>query len=198
MSDHYFENKSPLTSPRFTIKFTLAQREFELQASPGVFSKKALDLGTRMLLEALLAEKLQGKFLDLGCGYGPVGCVVASAHPQLDVTLVDINERAVADAKHNAQRLGLSSLHIVASDGFQALTQSFDWIAFNPPIRAGKKVIYQLYEQIKQHLYPHGSCLIVIRKDKGAVSHLTFLETLFSNIVRLRRDQGYHVYKVKS
>jgi 16S rRNA (guanine1207-N2)-methyltransferase len=194
MSGHYFENQSVKDDKKYTVQFTLAQRTYTLHASRGVFSKKTLDTGTEILLKILLQETLSGSFLDLGCGYGPVGCVMASVHPELDVTLVDINHRAVADALHNAQQLGLD-LQGVVSDGLNELSRMFDGIAFNPPIRAGKQSIYNLYRQSKEHLTPSGALYVVIRKDKGALSHVTYLETLFSKVTLLTRDKGYHVYK---
>jgi 16S rRNA (guanine1207-N2)-methyltransferase len=85
----------------------------------------------------------------------------------------------------------------LTSDGFQELTQNFDVIAFNPPIRAGKKTIYRLYQEAKQHLNPNGSFYIVIRKDKGAESHETYLLTLFSKVLRRDKDKGYLVLIAK-
>jgi 16S rRNA (guanine1207-N2)-methyltransferase len=194
MSGQYFENQPVIDDKKYTVNFTINQRSFTLQASRGVFSKKELDTGTNILLKILLQETLSGSLLDLGCGYGPLGCVMASFHPTLAITLADINHRAVADALHNARQLGLN-LQGVVSDGFKELPRMFDWIAFNPPIRAGKTSIYDLYRQTKEHLHPHGGLYLVIRKDKGALSHVTYLETLFSKVTLMTREKGYHVYK---
>ena len=194
MSGQYFENQPVIDDKKYTVSFTINQRSFTLQASRGVFSKKELDTGTNILLKILLQETLSGSLLDLGCGYGPLGCVMASFHPTLAITLADINHRAVADALHNARQLGLN-LQGVVSDGFKELPRMFDWIAFNPPIRAGKTSIYDLYRQTKEHLHPHGGLYLVIRKDKGALSHVTYLETLFSKVTLMTREKGYHVYK---
>lgn len=195
MSGQYFENQDVKDAKKYHVTFTINERSFTLQTSRGVFSKKALDTGTHILLKILLQETLgDGSLLDLGCGYGPLGCVMASFHPTLAITLADINHRAVEDALHNAQQLGLN-LQGVVSDGFKELPRMFDWIAFNPPIRAGKTSIYDLYRQIKEHLHPHGGFYFVIRKDKGALSHVTYLETLFSKVSLLTREKGYHVYK---
>ena len=194
---HYFENNPPETIKEYTITYTLQGRSFSLIASSGIFAKKDLDVGSRLLINVLLQDTLSGTCLDLGCGYGPVGLTLASLNPNLTLTLADVNERAVIDARHNAQRLGLTNLQILTSDGFQELTQNFDVIAFNPPIRAGKKTIYRLYQEAKQHLNPNGSFYIVIRKDKGAESHETYLLTLFSKVLRRDRDKGYLVLIAK-
>ena len=194
---HYFENNPPETIKEYTVTYTLQGRSFSLIASSGIFAKKDLDVGSRLLINVLLQDTLSGTCLDLGCGYGPVGLTLASLNPNLTLTLADVNERAVIDARHNAQRLGLTNLQIVTSDGFQELTQNFDVIAFNPPIRAGKKTIYRLYQEAKQHLNPNGNFYIVIRKDKGAESHETYLLTLFSKVLRRDRDKGYLVLIAK-
>jgi 16S rRNA (guanine1207-N2)-methyltransferase len=194
---HYFENNPPETIKEYTVTYTLQGRSFSLIASSGIFAKKDLDVGSRLLINVLLQDTLTGTCLDLGCGYGPVGLTLASLNPNLTLTLADVNERAVIDARHNAQRLGLTNLQIVTSDGFQELTQNFDVIAFNPPIRAGKKTIYRLYQEAKQHLNPNGNFYIVIRKDKGAESHETYLLTLFSKVLRRDRDKGYLVLIAK-
>ena len=194
---HYFENNPPETIKEYTITYTLQGRSFSLIASSGIFAKKDLDAGSRLLINVLLQDTLTGTCLDLGCGYGPVGLTLASLNPNLTLTLADVNDRAVIDARHNAQRLGLTNLQILTSDGFQELTQNFDVIAFNPPIRAGKKTIYRLYQEAKQHLNPNGSFYIVIRKDKGAESPETYLLTLFSKVLRRDRDKGYLVFIAK-
>jgi 16S rRNA (guanine1207-N2)-methyltransferase len=194
---HYFENNPPETIKEYTVTYTLQGRSFSLITSSGIFAKKDLDVGSRLLINVLLQDTLTGTCLDLGCGYGPVGLTLASLNPNLTLTLADVNERAVIDARHNAQRLGLTNLQILTSDGFQELTQNFDVIAFNPPIRAGKKTIYRLYQEAKQHLNPNGNFYIVIRKDKGAESHETYLLTLFSKVLRRDRDKGYLVFIAK-
>jgi 16S rRNA (guanine1207-N2)-methyltransferase len=194
---HYFENNPPETIKEYTVSYTLQGRSFSFIASSGIFAKQGLDAGSRLLINVLLQDTLSGTCLDLGCGYGPVGLTLASLNPKLTLTLADVNERAVIDARHNAQRLGLTNLQILTSDGFQELTQNFDVIAFNPPIRAGKKTIYRLYQEAKQHLNPNGSLYLVIRKDKGAESHETYLLTLFSKVLRRDRDKGYLVLIAK-
>ena len=194
---HYFENNPPETIKEYTVSYTLQGRSFSFIASSGIFAKQGLDAGSRLLINVLLQDTLSGTCLDLGCGYGPVGLTLASLNPKLTLTLADVNERAVIDARHNAQRLGLTNLQILTSDGFQELTQNFDVIAFNPPIRAGKKTIYRLYQEAKQHLNPNGSFYLVIRKDKGAESHETYLLTLFSKVLRRDRDKGYLVLIAK-
>ncbi len=194
---HYFQNNPPKQLRNYTVTFTVRQQPFSLLARSGVFSKRTLDTGTAILIDVLLDENITGKVLDLGCGYGPVGLTLARFNPHLELTLADINEQAVQDAQHNANSLGFTTLRIVVSNGFQELTQNFDVIAFNPPIRAGKKAIYDLYHQTKQHLTQAGRLYIVIRKDKGAITHRAYLETLFSEVQLLRRDQGYHVLVAK-
>ena len=194
---HYFENNTPKNSKRYSVNYIVLNKSFSLLTSDGVFSKKALDEGSELLIKVLLQETLVGSFLDLGCGYGPVGITIASFVPSLKMTLVDVNQAAVMDAKLNAETLGLHHLQIVNGNGFNELTAKFDVIAFNPPIRVGKKAIYTLYQDAVAFLNPTGSLYIVIRKDKGALSHYAYLKTLFKQVTLHTRAQGYHVYVAK-
>lgn len=71
----------------------------------GVFSHLAVSPGTRLFLDVLTgraAEHLRdsGAILDLGCGYGPVGIVLATVFPRARLVLADVD--ATALAAHNA------------------------------------------------------------------------------------------------
>ena len=72
----------------------------------GVFSKDTLDFGSRVLLECLVPRTLEGELLDLGCGIGYIGILLKKYHPELKVSMVDINETAVQLAKENSRLYG--------------------------------------------------------------------------------------------
>jgi 16S rRNA (guanine1207-N2)-methyltransferase len=133
--------------------------------------------------------------LDLGCGYGPIGITLAKLRPQLTVTMSDVKEAAIALTEINVKLNRLVSVHIHQSDGFENIDETFDVIVLNPPIRAGKKVMYQLYEQSYHHLKENGSFYMVIRKDLGALSSEKELRKQFKTVERLARQSGYHVYR---
>jgi 16S rRNA (guanine1207-N2)-methyltransferase len=121
--------------------FELELRGVRLQMGlrEGVFARGALDDGTQMLIEAIELKPDDRSILDLGCGSGVIGLVLAKLAPWAQLDLVDSNLTAVALAQENAQRNGLERVNILASDGFQALQgKRYDVIAVNPPFHVGK------------------------------------------------------------
>ena len=195
---HYFQNDPNLASNLQKISFDIDGLHMSLWTDNGVFSKSRVDEGSFAFLKVLLPLGLSGKILDLGCGYGTIGLTIAMASPQASVTLADINTRALALCEKNAQELGLSQrVTILQSDIYEKIEGHFDSIVVNPPIRAGKRVTYAMYEGAKQRLIDGGSLFIVIRKAQGAPSASKYIEELFGNITLLKRDKGYYIYQTK-
>ena len=195
---HYFQNDPNLASNLQKISFDIDGLHMSLWTDNGVFSKSRVDEGSFAFLKVLLPLGLSGKILDLGCGYGTIGLTIAMASPEASITLADINTRALALCEKNAQELGLSQrVTILQSDIYEKIEGQFDSIVVNPPIRAGKRVTYAMYEGAKQRLIDGGSLFIVIRKDQGAPSASKYIEELFGNITLLKRDKGYYIYQAK-
>jgi 16S rRNA (guanine1207-N2)-methyltransferase len=164
---------------------------FETDA--GVFSRDGLDKGTELLLHAL--PDLNGDVLDMGCGWGAVGISVASAYSGVRVTMADINQRAVELSQKNVRRNGVAA-RVLESDGFSDLGgEKFSCILTNPPIRAGKQVIYGLFAQSAEHLLPGGSLYLVIRKQQGAPSALSYLDAVFKKTQVVKRGGGFWVIR---
>ena len=195
---HYFQNDPNLASNLQKISFDIDGLHMSLWTDNGVFSKSRVDEGSFAFLKVLLPLGLSGKILDLGCGYGTIGLTIAVASPEASITLADINTRALALCEKNAQELGLSQrVTILQSDIYSKIEGQFDSIVVNPPIRAGKRVTYAMYEGAKQRLIDGGSLFIVIRKAQGAPSASKYIEELFGNITLLKRDKGYYIYQAK-
>ncbi|SDY93374.1 class I SAM-dependent methyltransferase [Thermoactinomyces sp. DSM 45892] len=196
MSDHYY-SKNP-TSKKEERDFEVMVRgeKLSFQTDAGVFSKKGLDFGSRFLIESVDLEGIR-HLLDLGCGYGPIGLSIAKMNPNIHITMVDINERAVELAKKNAVYNRLSErVNIFVSDRFEKVAgMKFDCILLNPPIRTGKAVIYQMFAEAKKHLHDSGSFWIVIRKQQGAESACTELHDLFPSVEVVERKKGYWVIR---
>ena len=114
----------------------------------GVFSRTRLDYGSELLIETVIADqqKMKGRMIDLGCGYGPVGIIFKRTFPALEVTLCDINQRALTLARQNAKANQVAYLSILQSDGLAAIEGPVDYILTNPPIRAGKAVVHTLFQ----------------------------------------------------
>ena len=134
--------------------------------------------------------------LDLGCGIGPIGLTLAYFHPGLNVICSDVNTRALALCEKNAASLKLSQrVTCLQSDIYLQIEGKFHSIVSNPPIRAGKKVTYQIYDGALDHLEMGGSLYVVVRKAQGAKSVQKHLEEIFGNVTLLNREKGYYVLK---
>ena len=158
----------------------------------GVFSKKKVDYGSQVLLNALDLER--GKnLLDVGCGYGPLGISLAKVQG-VQSTMIDINSRAIDLAKKNAERNGVVA-HIFQSNIYENVSEKFDYIISNPPIRAGKKVVHKIIEGAFDHLNQGGSLTIVIQKKQGAPSAKVKMENVFGNAEIIRKDKGYYILR---
>lgn len=195
MSSHYFLNDPELDSELFEIEEEIDGIKYRFYTANGVFSKRRVDLGSLILLNSLDLDN-SGRLLDLGCGYGPIGIVIKKTNPKIDVEQVDINEKAVELTKINST-LNNTITKSYISDGFSSVEGLFDNIILNPPIRAGKKVVFNLYEEAYEHLNKGGNFWIVIRKQQGALSHKKYLESIFDKVEIIRRNKGYFVIKLE-
>ncbi|BAQ24175.1 class I SAM-dependent methyltransferase [Streptococcus troglodytae] len=188
---YYTENPDSKHDIR-KIKVELLGQSFHFLTDSGVFSKNMVDYGSQTLLKSL--DFAKGKtLLDLGCGYGPLGIALAKVQ-QLDVTMVDINNRALDLARQNAEING-EAVNIFQSDIYENVFDSFDYIISNPPIRSGKKVVHTIIEESINHLKENGSLTIVIQKKQGAPSAKAKMEEVFGNVTVLKKDKGYYVLR---
>ena len=195
---HYFQNDPLLASKKRDITLSINGLTLHFKSDNGVFSKSKVDEGSLALLKVIIPLRLTGKILDLGCGYGPIGLTIAVTSPSARVDLADINERALALCEENAQLLGLGQrVTCLQSDIYTNVEGPYDSIVVNPPIRAGKRVTYKMYEGALQRLIDGGSLYVVIRKDQGAPTASRFIEGLFGNISLISRDKGYYIYQAK-
>lgn len=193
----YFDNIPELPSERRKLSLTIFDTTFTFMSDNGVFSKNQVDVGSRALLKVVLSTPLQGKILDLGCGYGVIGLTLAYFHPQATFVLADINDRALALANENKKQLHLENVTILQSNIYENINDLFRTIVINPPIRAGKKVIYAMFEGAFTHLEDGGSLFIVIRKSHGAPSASAFIKSVFGNCSLLKKEKGYYIYEAK-
>lgn len=195
-NDQYFTREPGSESRPAECAFEYRGKPLRFITDAGVFSRGELDTGTRILLNAL-PETMGGDILDLGCGWGPIGISVKSAWPEARVRMTDVNLRALERSRENARRNGVSVV-CTESDGFSALgEETFDAVITNPPIRAGKQVIYRMFAEACDHLKPGGSLYVVIRKQQGAESCMKYLKSIFASVERLERDAGFWVLEAR-
>ena len=192
MPDHYFTARPESEHHLRVVSAAVAGLTLSFETDAGVFSKGELDPGSRLLIESM--PPLSGRVLDLGCGWGAVGVALARLNPGLQLVMSDVNERALALAASNARRNGVEAVTCL-SDGFDAVEGLFDHVVTNPPIRAGKAVIYGLFAASREHLKPGGTLTIVIRTQQGAPSALKFLKETFSQADDVARGGGYRILR---
>ena len=195
MSDHYYTANPASAHDERRVALTALGNELVFTTDAGVFSRDGLDKGTEALLNALPVP-MEGRVLDLGCGWGPVGVALGKKYPALEIVMTDINQRAAELARRNLAANGVQA-QVVQGDGFAAVEGSFDTILTNPPIRAGKAVIYALFREARARLNPGGALYIVIRKQQGAPSALKFLREVYADAEVIDRSGGFHVIRAR-
>ncbi|MGV8150713.1 MAG: class I SAM-dependent methyltransferase [Candidatus Woesearchaeota archaeon] len=192
--EHYFSERPKTTLRKEKFKTRILGHDIIISSASGIFSVKEIDFGTRLLIEN---SKIIGKeVLDLGCGYGIVGITVKKMHPEILVTMVDINERAVRISKENCE-LNNVSCEVMKSDIFSNPSMKekiFDIILTNPPFSAGKKVCFNFIEESFKHLNKKGLFQLVAPHNKGGESLKRKMLEVFGNAGELAKKSGYRVY----
>lgn len=197
---HYFLNAEHKTEEYFNFKINFRNREFIINSCSDIFSKDELDDGTRVLLETTLdkiitnPDTTKASFLDMGCGYGIIGIVLASFCPESTVDMLDINSNAVSLARKNADENELYNIRdVFVSDGYVEVINDYDYIITNPPIKAGKETLFRLVGEGIFHLKEGGKIVLVIRKDLGEESLRKMMLEVFGNCEILDRSKGFYI-----
>ncbi len=193
--EHYFTSDPTVKSEERIIEYEIKGKTLSFISDNGVFSKNHVDSATELLVKTIYDEAT-GKILDVGCGYGVIGITLATNKKVTEVTMIDINHRALELAKRNAIRNKVEEkTKVLESNSFEQIKEKYDEVVTNPPIRAGKSVIYQIYADAKKHLLDGGALYIVINKKHGAPSTIKYLEELFGNAEILDKKAGFNVIK---
>lgn len=195
MTDHYFSAAPQSAHEDRHFTFGFAGRTLRFQTDAGVFSKQHVDPGSELLCRCL-PEDLAGDVLDMGCGWGAMTVMTLAAHPAVRVTMADVNARALELAKTNLALNGMTATAVL-SDGFSAVGGLFNAVITNPPIRAGKQVVYGIFEGAKAHLKAGGALYAVVRKQQGAPSALSFLKGIYREAEVVEKDGGYWILAAK-
>ncbi|MBR2700402.1 MAG: class I SAM-dependent methyltransferase [Clostridia bacterium] len=190
MSEHYYTENPQSAHDERLIEVRALGNVLRFTTDAGVFSRDGLDRGTEVLLNAL--PELKGRVLDLGCGWGAVGVALGAKCPGLEIVMTDVNARAVELSRRNLALNGVRA-EVLQGDGFAPVTGTFDAIVTNPPIRAGKAVIYGLFDRARDFLNPGGRLYVVIRKQQGAPSALKHLKAQYKTAGVIDRGGGFWV-----
>jgi len=191
--EHYFA-ALPSSKAKFgLIRTSLRGRYFEFLTASSVFSKKRIDLGTRLLIEAMVLPET-GRFLDVGCGYGAVGIAAATLNPRLRVIMTDVNTRAVRLTKHNIEINEVTNAEVRCGCLYEPVKElTFNCVVSNPPVSAGMETVKAIISQAPKVMESKAIFQMVVRsKIGGKTLPATFNET-FGNSAVLARESGYRV-----
>ncbi|SEI11098.1 16S rRNA m(2)G 1207 methyltransferase [Halobacillus karajensis] len=198
MSEHYYSKQTKASSEERTWNFELLGHNFTFTTDNAVFSKREVDFGSRLIIESFDEPAIDGDFLDIGCGYGPIGLSLAKNFEDRHVFMVDVNERALGLAEKNAADNHVTNITIKESDRLRGVAgHKFASILTNPPIRAGKQVVHSMFEEAKDALLDKGELWVVIQKKQGAPSAKKKLEELFGHADVVDKQKGYYILKAK-
>lgn len=209
--EQYFSAEPSSIDERRTLQVTLRNNDVTLQVSNGVFSASRLDLGTSVLLKHAPELPKSGKFLDIGCGWGPISLAFGLESPEAEVFAIDVNERALELTELNAKNAGLKHIHTsLVDDALKEENNSkesntlefnnFDIIWSNPPIRVGKEILHNILLTWIPRLKVGGKAYLVVQKNLGSDSLITWLaENLGENysVEKYASSKGYRVIEVK-
>lgn len=192
---HYFDKETDVKSNIVTTRANIGNKLYTFKTDNNVFSKRGLDFATRTLLENIDLKSINGDVLDFGCGYGPIGIYI-KANTNAKVDMLDINERALNLARINA-KLNQVNVNIFESDVYSNVTKKYDYIITNPPIRVGKKILYEILVNAKEYLKEKGHLIFVISKDQGAKSVMRDMEEYYK-VNLIIKSKGFFVIDLQT
>ncbi|MBF4463578.1 MULTISPECIES: class I SAM-dependent methyltransferase [unclassified Rathayibacter] len=194
-AEHYFTSTPDGELRPRRIPIRLAGRDLEVTTSGGVFSPGHVDLGTRVLLDAVPAPPPEGDLLDLGCGWGPIALALALDAPDARVWAVDVNQRALELVQRNCEELGIHNVNAVLPEDVPAELR-FGTIWTNPPIRIGKAELHALLEQWLPRLEPGADGWLVVQRNLGSDSLQAWLSEAFAARLDVERDSSAKGFRV--
>ncbi len=194
MSHYYSKEQNDVESNPSDFNFNFKGLELKFKTDNGVFSKNYIDYGSFVMLKTFVPNDIDLPILDMGSGYGPIGITVSRLYDK-KVIMCEINERAYNLSLENIKN-NHANCEAFNSDLYEKINDlTFSSIITNPPIRAGKDVIFSIYEGAYTHLAIGGELWVVIQKKQGAPSTKAKLEEIFNNCEIMKRDKGYYILK---
>jgi 16S rRNA G1207 methylase RsmC len=193
---HYFAEQPTGPERRRTVTATVWGHELSLTTASGVFGGDYLDKGTAVLFRECPPPTTGTRFLDLGCGYGPIALGLALSRTAARVDAVDVNERALTLCAENAAAAGVGDrVRALRPDEVEP-ARTYDQIWSNPPIRIGKDALHDLLLRWLPQLAPDGEARLVVGKNLGADSLQTWLHAQGYACTRLASAKGFRILLV--
>ena len=196
MNDHYFSGDPTVADKRHDVTVSIWGTDYVMATASGVFAREGLDKATDVLLRNSKPPSGGKTLLDLGCGWGPIACALASEDAMATVWATDTNERALDLTRANAHRLN-ASVNVALPDAVPADLE-FDEIWSNPPIRIGKQALHELLLRWLPRLKPGGVARLVVGKNLGSDSLQAWLIDQGFPTERQISARGFRVLVVTS
>jgi len=191
--NHYFAAHPKSKLMLGIIHTYLREKPFEFLTAPGVFSKKRVDLGTRLLIESMVLPE-EGHVLDVGCGYGAVGIAAGTFNPSLRVIMVDVNDRAVWLAKQNIEINNVGNAEVRRGYLYEpVIGLTFNCILSNPPVSAGMETVKAIVSLAPKFMVRKAPFQMVLKSKICGKRIQTILEEAFGNFAVLAKKSGYRV-----
>ncbi len=164
----------------------------EFFVKPGVFSRREVDTGTKLLIENAVVPE-EGMILDLGCGYGVIGITLAKISPKIKVIMTDINPVAIKLAQLNIKHNRVEDRVEVRQGNLYEPVRGikFDAIITNPPLAAGLDIVGKIVVEAPKHLKPGGLLEIVLRKGENTILRKVSETNLTT--LKIHRKKGYTI-----
>lgn len=196
-AEHYFAVLPKSQAKLGLIRTNLRGKAFEFLTASSVFSKKQVDPGTRLLIEAMLLPE-SGFALDIGCGYGAVGIAAATFNPKLRVIMTDVNMRAVTLARRNANLNRVKNIEVRQGYLYEPVKElTFQCVLSNPPVSAGMETVKAIITEAPKAMTSKATFQMVIRSKIGAKTLPSVFNEAFGNCQVLARESGYRVLKAE-
>jgi len=194
---HYFrKNWEPVESTSL-IRWVLPPLTLSFHTASGVFSRSRVDPGTRLLVKLVFKEPQADRFLDLACGYGPVGIALGGLRWAKRLHFCDVNFRALRLLQRNLEQNRVQGW-IHCGDGAGAIGEGmFDAAGLNPPVRAGKETVLRLVHGGLACLRPQGRLYLVMRTRQGALSLPKTPSLVDVSFFELGKGAGYRVFRLE-
>lgn len=188
----YFENDNNIKSNISEIKYTYYGKEITYKVDNGVFSKSRVDFGSNVLLQSLPKFENE-KILDVGSGYGTIGLAIAKVFTKTNVLMCDVNLRAINLVNENITLNKITNAQVIESNTYENINELYDIIISNPPIRAGKEVVYDICLNAVNHLNEKGKVYFVVQKKQGADTLIKKMKEVYKEVIIIEKKNGYNV-----
>ncbi len=170
-----------------------------LWSQPGVFSWNRIDPGSALLAERL--PSFAGRGADLGCGVGYLSRVILSAPKVAELSLVDIDRRAIEAARRNVEdpRARFIWTDVRAPNDDLSALAGLDFVVMNPPFHdggaedqsLGKAFILRASKMLRK-----GGVLWLV-----ANRHLPYeaaMKPLFRQIAPIAESGGFKIFEART